>query len=107
VDADALSFPKPDQARPREIDMAKKLIDGMTTSWDPAKYEDKYKTQLMAMIEEKIQHPDAKHAIKDKNKKPANVIDLVAVLQESLSATQSGKKSRPKPASKQKQRKAA
>jgi non-homologous end joining protein Ku len=63
----------------------------------------------MAMIEEKIQHPDAKHAVKDKNKKPANVIDLVAVLQESLSATKGAKKS---PASKagspkQKQRKAA
>jgi DNA end-binding protein Ku len=109
VNADALSFPKADQAKPREIDMAKKLIDGMTTSWNPTKYEDKYKTQLMAMIEEKIQHPDAKHAVKDKNKKPANVIDLVAVLQESLSATKGAKKSSNAKAAtlKQKQRKAA
>ena len=41
--------------------MAKKLIDGMTTKWNPDKYQDEYKTQLMAMIEEKVKHPDKKH----------------------------------------------
>lgn len=109
VDATVLSLPKGDQARPREVDMAKKLIDGMTTSWNPAKYEDKYKTQLMAMIEEKIHHPDAKHEVKNKNKTPSNVIDLVSVLQQSLAATAKTGKSKAsgtKPA-KQPKRKAA
>ena len=109
VDADMLSFPKGDQARPREVDMAKKLIDGMTTSWDPAKYEDRYKTQLMAMIEEKIDHPDAKHEVKNKNKTPSNVIDLVSVLQQSLAATAKTGKSKASStkAAKQPKRKAA
>src|SRR5476649_261006 len=57
IDADLLKFPKAAQARPREVSMAKKLIDGMTTKWKPDKYEDEYKTQLMAMIEEKVKHP--------------------------------------------------
>src|ERR1700761_550384 len=35
VDAEDLRFPKKGQARPREVEMAKKLIDGMTTDWDP------------------------------------------------------------------------
>ena len=91
VDADSLKFPKASQARPREVDMAKKLIDGMTTKWDPAKYEDEYKTQLMAMIEEKVKHPDKKRPLPKAQKKPSNIIDLMSVLEESLSHTKSGK----------------
>jgi DNA end-binding protein Ku len=112
VDADSLKFPKKQQAKAREIDMAKKLIDGMTTKWEPDKYKDDYKTQLMAMIEEKVKHPNEKHAPPKTGKKPTNIIDLMSVLQESLSATKGGKskakatKSKPKP-SKIKHKKAA
>jgi DNA end-binding protein Ku len=91
IDADSLKFPKAGKARPREVSMAKKLIDGMTTKWDPEKYEDEYKTQLMAMIEEKVKHPDAKHSSPKAQKRPSNIIDLMSVLEESLSATKTGK----------------
>jgi DNA end-binding protein Ku len=91
VDADSLKFPKGTQAKPREIGMARKLIDGMTTKWDPGKYEDEYKTQLMAMIEEKVKHPDRKYASTKVPKRPSNVIDLMSVLEESLSHTKAGK----------------
>jgi DNA end-binding protein Ku len=96
VDADALKFPKGNQARNREVAMAEKLIDGMTTKWDPAKYQDEYKTQLMAMIEEKIQHPNDKHSLPEQ-KRPSKIIDLMSVLKESLSHTKSAK-SKTKPA---------
>jgi DNA end-binding protein Ku len=96
VDADTLKFPKAAHAKPREIAMAKKLIDGMTTKWDPAKYEDEYKTQLMAMIEEKVKHPEKKHALPKNSKKPSNVIDLMSVLEESLSHTKTSKTKSPK-----------
>src|SRR6202046_4482360 len=96
VDADSLKFPKGDLARPKEVEMAKKLIDGMTTKWDPAKYEDEYKTQLMAMIEEKVKHPKQKHPAPKAQKKPSNIIDLMSVLEESLSHTKGSKKSAPK-----------
>jgi DNA end-binding protein Ku len=91
VDADSLKFPKAGQARAREVSMAKKLIDGMTAKWEPEKYEDDYKTQLMAMIEEKVKHPDQKHALPKAQKKPSNIIDLMSVLKESLSHTKSKK----------------
>ena len=99
VEADELKFPKAKQAREREVAMAKKLIDGMTTSWDPAKYEDEYKTQLMAMIEDKLKHPNQKAPAPKTSKKPSNVIDLMSVLQESLGQTKAGrgKASRAKP----------
>ncbi len=77
VDADSLKFPKKELARDREVAMAKKLIDGMTEKWNPSKYEDEYKTQLMAMIEEKAKHPTAEHPLPKKQKQPSNVIDLM------------------------------
>jgi DNA end-binding protein Ku len=91
VDADSLKFPKKDQARPREVEMAKKLIDGMTTKWEPDKYKDEYKTQLMAMIEEKVKHPNEKHDAPKAAKRATNVIDLMSVLKESLAGTKGGK----------------
>jgi DNA end-binding protein Ku len=115
VDADELKFPKKDQARSREIDLAKKLIDGMTTDWKPDKYKDEYKTQLMAMIEEKVKHPGEKHEAPKTTKKASNIIDLMSVLEESLAGTKGTKggkakgleaKSKPK-ATKAKRKKAA
>ena len=91
VDADSLKFPKKDQARPREVEMAKKLIDGMTTKWEPDKYKDEYKTQLMAMIEEKVKHTNEKHDAPKAAKRATNVIDLMSVLKESLAGTKGGK----------------
>jgi len=91
VDADDVKAPKAQSVKAREIEMAKKLIDGMTTKWNPEKYEDEYKTQLMAMIEEKVKHPHQKHEAPHAKKKPSNIIDLMSVLEESLSHTKGGK----------------
>jgi DNA end-binding protein Ku len=91
VDAESLKFPKSGLAREREVTMAKKLIDGMTEKWNPEKYEDEYKTQLMAMIEEKVKNPKAEHPLPKTQKKPSNVIDLMSVLEESLSHTKGSK----------------
>jgi DNA end-binding protein Ku len=109
VDANSLKFPKAAQAAAREVHMAKKLIDGMTTKWDPEKYKDEYKTQLMAMLEEKVKHPGVKHPLPKAQKKPSNVIDLMSVLEESLSHTKAGrsKSEQAKSTTKSRQRKAA
>ena len=63
--------------------MAKKLIDAMTTEWEPTKYKDQYQTAVMEMIENKAAHraPSAKP---ETTRAPSNVVDLVAVLQQSL-----------------------
>jgi DNA end-binding protein Ku len=68
---------------PKELEMAKALIEAMTTDWEPTKYKDQYQTAIMELIEEKAQ-------LRPPSSKPAapraipNVVDLVAVLQESL-----------------------
>lgn len=108
VDDDEMKFPKAGQAGAREIGMAKKLIDGMTSKWNPDKYEDDYKTQLMAVIKERIKHPKAKHGPPKAPRKPSNIIDLMSVLEESLDHTKNGKsKMRKIRATKAKHRKAA
>ena len=38
----------------KEIDLATKLIDGMTTNWDPSKYHDEYRDLLLKLIERKV-----------------------------------------------------
>jgi DNA end-binding protein Ku len=76
----------------QELKMATALIDAMTSEWDPTKYKDQYQNALMQLIEEKAQ----KRAPAPKMAAPrvqANVIDMVAVLQQSLQRASSKKKS--------------
>jgi DNA end-binding protein Ku len=74
----------------KELEMATDLVERMTDAWDPEKYTDDYRSALMELIHKKVEHggktpPDTNGP---KRKRPSNVIDLVSVLQESLSQTQ-------------------
>ena len=98
ADAEQLNVPKKLEPGKREMDMAKALVDSMSSKWDPAKYHDDYREALLEVIEEKVESGGKE--IEEKPKKaPAatKVIDLVAVLQQSLAKSQGTKK---KPASK-------
>jgi DNA end-binding protein Ku len=93
ADASKLHLPKKIQPGKREVDMAKALVDSMTTKWNPEKYHDDYREALMEVIEEKVESGGKE--IKEKPKKapkPTKVIDLVSVLQQSLAQTAAAKK---------------
>ncbi len=83
----------------REVEMATDLVRRMTDEWNPEKYTDDYRSALLNLIHEKIEHggrtPPGKGP---KKRKATNVIDLAAVLQESLDQAEaeagSGNKSR-------------
>lgn len=89
-DPKQLKVPRKVESGKREMEMARALITSMSAEWNPEKYHDDYREALMEVIEEKVESggkeiedkPKARHA-------PTKVIDLVAVLQESLK--QSGK----------------
>jgi DNA end-binding protein Ku len=70
----------------RELAMAKALIESMSTDWQPEKYADRYQDAVKEVIEAKVaQRPLAtKEAPRSQ---PTGVVDLLAVLQESLRAT--------------------
>jgi DNA end-binding protein Ku len=100
ADPEKLHVPKKTEIGKREKEMAEALVKSMTSKWDPEKYKDDYRDALMEVIEEKVESGGKEIEEKPKEKKPSTkVIDLVAVLQESLKA-QSGakKKSAPKKA---------
>ena len=68
----------------------------MSSKWDPKKYRDDYRDALMEVIEEKVEAGGKELEEKPKKKVPPStkVIDLVAVLQESLNQTEGAKKAR-------------
>ena len=67
----------------KELAMARTLIDAMTTDWEPTKYEHQYQAAVMEMIDAKVRKVPLKGG--NELRHPANnVIDLVAVLQQSL-----------------------
>jgi len=42
----------------KELDLAVQLIDGMTSKWNPTKYQDEYRDALMKLIERRIKSGD-------------------------------------------------
>ena len=80
-------------ATPKEVQLAEQLIESMVSPWDPKKYKDTFRDDLLAAIEEKAKtgtieahHSPAAHA--------PPVRDLLAVLRESVHG--GAKKAHPK-----------
>jgi len=96
ADPDKLHVPKKIEPGKREVDMATALVNSMSSKWDPKKYRDDYRDALMEVIEEKVEAGGKELEEKPKKKVPPStkVIDLVAVLQESLNQTEGAKKAR-------------
>jgi Ku protein, prokaryotic len=93
ADPGKLRVPKKAEVGKREMSMAKSLIDGMSSKWNPEKYKDDYREALMEVIEEKVEAGGKEIEAKPKLKRqPTKVIDLVSVLQQSLEKTSGAKK---------------
>jgi len=83
IDPQAIHAPAA-KAAPRELKLARALIDEMTRSWDPARYVDDYRSSLMELIERKARGGGQKVRERPAPRRADDVIDLVAVLKESL-----------------------
>ena len=102
ADPGKLHVPKKTEVGKREMNMAKSLIDSMSSKWNPEKYKDDYREALMEVIEEKVEAGGKEIEEKPKKApKPTKIIDLVSVLQKSLEQT-GGKKATGKSRRKQK-----
>ena len=73
---------------PREVEMATKLVEEMTTSWEPKKYHDTYHEDLMKLIEKRIKAGQTEVVTEpeEEKEKPrqAEVIDLMTLLKRSV-----------------------
>jgi len=104
ADPGKLHVPKKTEVGKREMNMAKSLIDSMSSKWNPEKYRDDYREALMEVIEEKVEAGGKEIEEKPKKApKPTKVIDLVSVLQKSLEQTGTKKKASAKSRRKQNQ----
>lgn len=100
-DSTELQLPETDlkslKVTAREVGMAERLIDEMTTGWDPASYRDEYRDDLLRLIEKKIKAGEAHRLEEGEVEAPAsasNVVDMMALLKKSL---ESRSKSPPRP----------
>jgi DNA end-binding protein Ku len=89
--ADAIKVPAEKKLGAREKEMAKTLVNQMTSEWEPERYKDEYAAAVMKLVDEKVK-AGGKELPGHKKVAPAatNVVDLVKVLQESLAAAGKG-----------------
>ncbi len=67
--------------------MAERLVEGMVAAWEPEKYKDTYRNDVMKMIEKRAKagELEASSEPAPKPEKPRNnVIDLMALLKQSV-----------------------
>jgi DNA end-binding protein Ku len=86
----------------QEVDMAQMLIDSLAADFEPDKYQDTYREEVIALIERKAEGKEI--AVQPAaEEEAAPVPDLMAALKASLDAVQQdGKKKPEKPAAKKK-----
>jgi DNA end-binding protein Ku len=72
----------------KELKMATALVEGMSEDWKPEQYHDSYREDVIALVEKKVKAKETKVITMPgkESARPAssNVVDLVALLQQSL-----------------------
>ena len=76
-------FPKAEGIRPAELKMARQLIDNLTAKWNPAKYTDEYRDNLMKVSQAKLKGRKPRLQSHE-TPQSADVVDLMARLRASL-----------------------
>ena len=74
----------------QEVDMARALIDQMSTEWNPEQFRDTYRDDVLALIQKKIKSGQTHEMAEAEESAPAGaaasgkVVDLMALLKSSL-----------------------
>jgi DNA end-binding protein Ku len=84
-------------ATDREVEMAKQLIDSLSTEFDPTRYRDEYRERVLDLIERKAEGEEI--TVEAPTEEPTKVPDLMAALEASLAAAKkpAGKRQGAKP----------
>lgn len=107
LDGEVFEDEKPKKPDQRELQMAKQLIDSLTSDFKPDQYRDEYREELLDLLERKAAGKEVVSAPTEEPK-PTKAPDLMAALEESLAAVKGeesasdGKASKPKPKAKAK-----
>jgi DNA end-binding protein Ku len=72
------------QVRPAEVEMAKTLIENLASKWEPERYHDQYRNQLLELLEKKAEGEPLPEPQEDTG---GEVVDLMEALRQSVAAT--------------------
>lgn len=72
------------RAQPAEVKMASQIIDSMSRDWDPKRYEDTYRVQVLDYLKKKAAGEEVE--VVAEPEKQSKVVDLMAALEASLEA---------------------
>jgi DNA end-binding protein Ku len=86
VDTSTLDFPEAGEIRKPELDMAKALVNNLAADWEPRKYTDKYRENLMRIIQGKVKGKQVELEVPSEPRQ-AEVVDLMERLRRSLEQT--------------------
>jgi DNA end-binding protein Ku len=72
-----------------EVDMAKSLVENLSDDFDPKKYDDTYRKELLSLIRAKAKGKELPEPAEEEE---AEVVDLMAALRESVAETKKVRK---------------
>ena len=76
------TLPEVGNASPRELQIAKQLIESLTDKWQPSRYQNTYRERIEELIEKKRKGNAV--VFGDEERPKSNVIDLMSALQASI-----------------------
>ncbi len=92
ADLSDFRFPATAAQRPKEVQMAKALIDQLSAKWSPDKYKDEYDANLLRVIRAKLKGTSPRLTDELAGARHGKVVDLMERLQQSLAGSRSGRK---------------
>jgi DNA end-binding protein Ku len=87
VDVETLRLPRASRFNKKELDMATTLVENLADEWNPEKYTDDYRENLMKVIKAKMKGKEA-HLVPETQPRSPKVVDLMERLRASLDAAQ-------------------
>src|SRR6476469_216006 len=91
LDIGDFNFPGREMVRPQELQMAEQLVENLAEPFDPTRYTDDYRANLMRVIKAKMKGKKPKLEEPDEETPDSGVLDLMSRLRASLEEG-SGKK---------------
>ena len=78
---------------PREMDMAKSLIESMSGKWQPGNYRDEFRENLRKVIEKRLKSKGVTTTVEDEDERTpenatTNVVDFMSLLKKSIADKQ-------------------
>jgi DNA end-binding protein Ku len=88
VDTAPLNLPDQSKVGSKDLQLAQQLLDTLTAKWEPEKYKDEYRANLMRVIDAKIKGKKPELEAEPTGPGRADVVDLMERLRKSLKLSQ-------------------